>query len=60
MLIALRHEQHGTHLAYSEAEAVECEKNGWKRDPEWSEVMKGARPVEAKRKPGRPPKQAEA
>lgn len=56
MLIVLQHERHGTHIAYSEAEVADCEKQGWKRDPEMTEIMRGNPPKEAKRGPGRPKK----
>ena len=59
MLIALRHEMHGTHIAYTDLEAKECEKNGWERDAELSAELSGAKPaksVEVKRGPGRPKK----
>ncbi len=29
MLVYLEHKDHGTHIVYSEAEKVECLKNGW-------------------------------
>ncbi len=32
MIIRLTHPKHGTHLAYSEAEAQTCEGNGWIRE----------------------------
>ena len=41
MIIALRHEMHGTHIAYSDAEAKSAEENGWKRDPDLSRVLAG-------------------
>ncbi len=41
MLIALRHEMHGTHIAYTDLEAKECEKNGWERDMALSEALSG-------------------
>ncbi len=41
MIIALQHEAHGTHIAYSETEAIECEKTGWKRDPDLSRQLMG-------------------
>ena len=31
MEIYLTHPEHGTHIAYSEAEERECAKSGWKR-----------------------------
>jgi len=30
-MIHLKHKEHGYHIAYSEAEAKLCEKDGWKR-----------------------------
>jgi len=31
MIITLTHPKHGTHFAYSEVEAKNCEENGWTR-----------------------------
>jgi len=30
-MIHLKHKEHGYHIAYSEADAKVCERNGWKR-----------------------------
>lgn len=59
MIIALQSEMHGTHIAYSENEATELEKTGWKRDPKLSLILAGgvpSTPTEIKRGPGRPKK----
>lgn len=47
MIIVLTHERHGTHIAYSLAEAEECEKNGWMRQ-EKHPVLGNIEPVAAK------------
>ena len=64
MLVAMTHEMHGTHIAYTDLEVVECEKNGWKRDKALSDELAGRAPAapvfpqatEVKRGPGRPKK----
>ena len=64
MLVAMTHEMHGTHIAYTDLEVVECEKKGWRRDKALSDQLAGrtpAQPVfpqqtEVKRGPGRPKK----
>jgi len=63
MLIAMTHEMHGVHIAYSDIEAAECEKTGWVKDMKLSAYLAtGVKPdedeevTEVKRKPGRPPK----
>ena len=45
MIIAMRHEMHGVHIAYSEAEAKQCAENGWIRDPALSLELAGNVPV---------------
>ncbi|MDO8682401.1 MAG: hypothetical protein Q7N50_02835 [Armatimonadota bacterium] len=59
MIIALKSEEHGTHICYSDAEAKELEKAGWKRDLPLSDTLAGivpSPPTEIKRGPGRPRK----
>ena len=41
MIIALTHPNHGTHIAYSEQEAISCEANGWVRDAKMSDELAG-------------------
>ena len=45
-LIAMTHEDHGTHLCYSDAEVKQCELLGWKRDASLSRELSGQKPVE--------------
>jgi hypothetical protein len=69
MQIWLRHPHHGEKCAYIEAEAVNDEKNGWKRfdvdakpasTPEAEgvqvPVITQAEPITMRKKPGRKPK----
>lgn len=73
MIIALKHPDHGVHVAYTETEAQVCELSGWKRDPELSkELANGRVPAPSpdepdafdvgetfRRGPGRPRKDAQ-
>lgn len=65
MIIALKHEKHGVHIAYTDGEASECEKAGWVRDEAYTRILRGMAPddIEAapvqKKRIGRPPKNAE-
>ena len=45
-LIAMTHEDHGTHLCYSDAEVKQCEALGWKKDAALSRELSGQQPVE--------------
>lgn len=54
MLIYMQHKEHGNHIVYSEADAVECEKNGWVRAP-FPTAKKEEPELSAPRR-GRPPK----
>ena len=40
-LIAMVHEDHGTHIVYSDQERKICEENGWKSDPALSRILAG-------------------
>ena len=46
MIIALTHEMHGTHIAYSDAEAKQAESYGWVRDGALSKALAGNRTVD--------------
>ncbi len=46
MIIALRHEEHGVHIVYSENEVKDCLANGWVRDNVLSSELSGDRPID--------------
>ena len=46
MIIAMRHEMHGIHIAYSDAEAKLAADNGWVADRELSKELAGQTPVD--------------
>lgn len=60
-VIYLRHDIHGTKVAFSEQEAHYDEGNGWRRfdinKPEQNETEQKAEPVNAMAKRGRKPKE---
>ena len=61
MIIAMRHEMHGVHIAYSDQEAKQAAENGWVRDSALSVELAGLAPVDKslidkyKEKFGKPP-----
>ena len=61
MIIAMKHEMHGVHIAYSDAEAKLAADNGWVRDDILSKELAGLTPVDKtlidkyKDKFGKPP-----
>lgn len=46
MIIALRHPDHGVHIAYTDAEANAAQESGWKHDPDLSRDLAGQPPIE--------------
>lgn len=45
-LTAMTHEDHGTHICYTDAEVKACESVGWKKDPALSRSLSGEPMVE--------------
>ena len=45
-LIAMQHEDHGTHVVYSDQERKNAEALGWKANPALSRVLAGDAPVD--------------
>lgn len=62
MLVYLKHEKHGTHIAYDEEEVKRCEANGWKLKDEskdleaLNDVINAVRDEPLMKKRGRPKK----
>ena len=60
-LTALRHDDHGVHIAYSDAEVKACIELGWSKDLALSRELSGSAPVDKslvdkyKEKFGKPP-----
>lgn len=45
-LTAMTHEDHGTHICYTDADVKACEKVGWVKDPALSRQLAGEVPVD--------------